>query len=186
VLGGKTLLTGALLVLFGICASASNLVAGRLTDSIGTRKVIVTMLVVLGSDLALLPWSGAHLWTAIIAVAVWGAASWSILGPVQHRLVGLAPQSGPVLLGLNTSCTYLGVTSAGLIGALGIQTVGGHYLGIIGAAFVVIAIGFSELATWCINVAKVAHPNVANAAVSIASSDPYRPTPITVANPPQR
>jgi predicted MFS family arabinose efflux permease len=158
VLGGKTLLTGALLVLFGLCASASNLVAGRLTDSIGTRKVIVTMLVVLAGDLALLPWSGAHLWTAIIAIAMWGAASWSILGPQQHRLVTLAPQSGPVVLGLNTSCTYLGVTSAGLIGALGVQTVGGHYLGFIGAAFVIISIGFAELATWRISIANAARP----------------------------
>jgi predicted MFS family arabinose efflux permease len=186
VLGGKTLLTGALLVLFGICASASNLVAGRLTDSIGTHKVIVTMLVVLGSDLALFPWSGAHLWTAIIAVAVWGAASWSILGPVQHRLVSLAPQSGPVLLGLNTSCTYLGVTSAGLIGALGVQTIGGHYLGFIGAAFVVISIGFSELATWRINVTKGARSKVTNPLVSIALPNPFPPTPVIVSDPPER
>jgi predicted MFS family arabinose efflux permease len=148
VLGGKPVLTGALLVLFGLCASASNLVAGRLTDTIGARKVILLMLTLLAIDLALLPWSGAHLLTAFIAIAMWGGASWSILGPQQHRLVTLAPQSGPVVLGLNTSCTYLGVTSAGLIGALGIQTIGAHHLGLIGAAFVVLAIGFAELANW--------------------------------------
>jgi predicted MFS family arabinose efflux permease len=170
VLGGKPLLTGALLVLLGVSGTAANLLAGRLSDSIGTRKVIVTMLVVLAIALASLPWSGAHLWTAIIAIAAWGAGSWSILAPQQHRLVTAAPHSGPVVLGLNTSCTYLGVTGAGLIGALGIQIVGAHNLGYIGAAFVVIAIGLAELAARRINVANAARP--------AAPPFPFRPTPV--------
>jgi predicted MFS family arabinose efflux permease len=144
----------------------------------GTRKVIVTMLVVLAGDLALLPWTGAHLWTAIIAIATWGVASWSILGPQQHRLVTLAPQSGPVVLGLNTSCTYLGVTSAGLIGALGVKIVGGHYLGFIGAAFVIISIVFAELATWRISIANAARPvaSVPNHSAHSRSQSGERPS----------
>jgi hypothetical protein len=59
--------------------------------------------------------------------------------------------------GAEHSCTYLGVTSAGLIGGLGVQTVGGHYLGYIGATFVVVAIVIAELATSRINVANAAH-----------------------------
>jgi len=136
------------MVLWGSCGTACNLFVGRLIDSIGNRRAIVTMLVILAAVLATLQWSGAHLWTTAIALAVWGSVGWGLLVPQQHRLVLLAPQSAPVVLGLNTSFTYLGVTAAGLIGAVGIRTVDGHHLGVIGAVFAVAAIGVAELASW--------------------------------------
>lgn len=154
VLGGNTILMGALLVLWGSCGTACNLYAGRLVDKLGNRRIIVAMLVVLVAVLASLPWASANIWTATIALAVWGAVGWGLLAPQQHRLVSAAPQSAPVVLGLNTSCTYLGVTAAGLIGALGINTIGGHELGLVGAAFAVVSIGIAELATWRINAVK--------------------------------
>jgi predicted MFS family arabinose efflux permease len=151
VLGHNTLLEGALLVLWGSCGTIGNLASGRLADSIGNRKVITGMLVVLALVLACLPSAGANLWTAIIALAIWGTVGWGLLAPQQHRLVSIAHQTAPVVLGLNTSCTYLGVTAAGVIGAVGIQAVDGHDLGYIGAAFVVVAIVVAELATLKIN-----------------------------------
>jgi predicted MFS family arabinose efflux permease len=147
VLGGNTVLMGALLVLWGSCGTVGNLIVGRLLDRIGSRRVIVAMLIVLSAVLASLPWAGANLPTAIVALALWGAVGWGLLAPQQHRLVSAAPQSAPVVLGLNTSCTYLGVTAAGLIGALGLQTVGGHALGYIAAVFTLAALGVAELAT---------------------------------------
>ena len=146
VLGGNTLLTGTLLVLWGSCGTACNLLAGRLIDKIGNRKIIPALLTVLAVTLASLPWTGANLWTAIIALIVWGAVGWGLLAPQQHRLVIIAPQAAPVVLGLNTSCTYLGVTGAGIIGAWGIPALGGHYLGYVGAALVAVALVASELA----------------------------------------
>jgi predicted MFS family arabinose efflux permease len=158
VINGNTLLMGALLVLWGSCGTACNLLGGRLIDKVGNRKVIIAMLIVLAGVLVSLPWAGANLFTATIAIAIWGAVGWGLLAPQQHRLVTVAPHSAPVVLGLNTSCTFIGVTTAGVIGALGIQSIGGHYLGYIGAALVVVSIVIAELATWRINVANGAHP----------------------------
>jgi predicted MFS family arabinose efflux permease len=152
-IGHNAVLTGALLVLWGTSGTMSNLVAGRLADSIGDRKLIFTMLVVLTLVLVSVSWAGASLWTTIPALIVYGAVSWGLLAPQQHRLVTIAPQTAPVVLGLNTSCTYLGVTTAGVLGAVGINTVGIHHLGYLGAFFVVIALGVAELATWRINLA---------------------------------
>jgi predicted MFS family arabinose efflux permease len=160
VLHHNTLLIGALLVLWGSSGMVANLIAGRLSDSIGNRKVVFSGLVVLGLVMALLPLASENIWTTAIAVAIWGGVAWGLLAPQQHRLVAVAPQSAPVVLGLNTSGTYLGVTAAGLIGALGIKVIGGHNLGYIGAAFVVVALGLAELATLCINAAnRRAHDN---------------------------
>jgi predicted MFS family arabinose efflux permease len=145
-------LVGLLLVAFGLSGTIANLFVGRLADSMGNRKLILGMLSVLVIVLSSLSWAGAALWTAIPALIIWGACGWGLLAPQQHRLVAVAPQTAPVVLGLNTSCTYLGVTTAGIVGALGIPLLGGHNLGFLGAALVLVALGIAELATWRINV----------------------------------
>ncbi|RRA50210.1 MFS transporter [Acidipila sp. EB88] len=147
----NTLLTGALLVLWGTSGSLSNLVAGRLSDTMGSRKLVLGMLVLLVAFLLTVSWTGANLWMTIPALVIYGATSWGLLAPQQHRLVAVAPQTAPVVLGLNTSCTYLGVTTAGIVGAVGIRSVGAHNLGYLGAIGVLVALIFAELATWKIN-----------------------------------
>jgi predicted MFS family arabinose efflux permease len=151
VLRHNTLLTGALLVLWGSCGTICNLAAGRMVDSFGSRNVISGMLVILALILASMAWAGGSLGATILSLAIWGAVGWGLLAPQQHRLVSLAHQTAPVVLGLNTSCTYLGVTAAGVIGAIGIQSFDGHHLGYIGACFVLLGIVATELATSRIN-----------------------------------
>ncbi len=153
-LNHNAVLVGGLLVLWGLSGTVSNLVAGRFSDSIGNRKVIVGALVMLALVMASLQVTGANIWTTAIVVSIWGAVAWGTLAPQQHRLVAVAPQSAPVVLGLNTSGTYLGMTIAGVIGAVSIPVVGGHYLGYIAAALVMVATGVAELAAWRINAAK--------------------------------
>jgi predicted MFS family arabinose efflux permease len=150
-LGHNTLLIGALLVLWGASGMVANLVTGRLADVVGNRRVILAGLLVLIAVMAWLPIAGASLWTTAVAVALWGAVAWGLLAPQQHRLVVVAPQSAPVVLGLNTSDTYLGVTAAGVIGALAIPAVGAHALGYVGAGIVVVALVLAEWATLKIN-----------------------------------
>lgn len=112
------------------------------------------MLAVLAIDSALMPWTSAQLWTAVPAIAIWGAAGWGLLVPQQHRLVSLAPSIAPVLLGLNTAGSFFGIAAAGLVGAAGIQAVGAHNLGFIGAGLAVVAFLVAELAT--VRIAAVA------------------------------
>jgi len=157
-IGHNAVLIGTLLVLWGTSGTVSNLAAGRLADSIGNRKLIVSMLIVLTGVLLSVSWAGASLWTTIPLLVIYGVVSWGLLAPQQHRLVNLAPQTAPVVLGLNTSCTYLGVTVAGVVGALGINSVGAHHLGFVGAVLVVMALAVAELATRQINLSGVSYP----------------------------
>jgi predicted MFS family arabinose efflux permease len=145
-IGGNPTLFSGLLVLWGAAGTVSNLLAGRLIDTIGSRKVLVTMLALVLADFILLPWTGASLSTAIPAILVWGACGWGILVPQQYRLVSIAPPIAPILLGLNNSATFLGTTAAGIIGAAGIDEFGGHELGWIAAVLVAAALIVSELA----------------------------------------
>ena len=142
----STALLGALLVLWGSGGTATNIVLSRLLDKFGPRWVLVAMLSVLVIDMALLPWASAHLWSSVIAIGVWGVAGWGIMGPQQYRLVSLAPTTAPVVLGLNTAATYLGVTAAGVLGAAGLQVLGGHNLAFFAVTLFVVAIVTSEAA----------------------------------------
>jgi predicted MFS family arabinose efflux permease len=157
-IGHSALLTGVLLVIWGTSGTVSNLVVGRLADSIGDRKLIFTMLLVLMLVVATVSWTGASLWTTVPALIVYGAFSWGLLAPQQRRLVAIAPQTAPDVLGLNTSCTYLGVTTAGVIGALGLPVFGAHHLGYLGAVLVAISLAVAELASWRIAVATAPEP----------------------------
>jgi len=158
-IGGNSLVFGALLVIWGAFGTVGNLTTGRIVDRLGVRKVLLTVMLLEVVNMVLFAWSGATLWTAALAIAIWGLFSWSIQAPQQTRLVSLAPTAAPVVLGLNNSGTYLGVTSAGIIGAAGVQTVGAHNLGVIGTMLIVLAVVVCELATWritAVNRAKAA------------------------------
>ena len=143
-IAGNTGVLGGLLVLWGAAGMMSNVLAGRLIDRMGTRKVLNVMLAVVLTDFVLLHGTASHLWTAIAAVFVWGACGSGTVVPLQHRLVSIAPPIAPILLGLNSSAIYLGTTVAGLIGAAGIQTLGAPKLGYIAAAFVAASLIVAE------------------------------------------
>jgi len=146
VTGGNPARLGGLLVLWGAAGTISNLLAGRLIDRIGNRRVLVTMLGLVLADFVLLPWTSTSLVNAIPAILLWGACGWGILVPQQHRIVSIAPAVAPIVLGLNNSATFLGTTAAGMIGAAGIDLFGAQGLGTIAAVLVAGALLVSELA----------------------------------------
>lgn len=154
VIDGNSLVLGGLLVLWGAAGTVANLMAGKLIDRLGPRQVVIGALLALIIDFVLMPWSSGHLWTAALSILVWGGAGWGILVPQQHRMVSLNPGIAPILLGLNTAGTYMGVTIAGLIGALGLHVVGPYWLGIVGIVPILLALAASELAARQICAAK--------------------------------
>jgi len=160
---GNPLIMGALLVIYGASGTFGNLMAGRIVDRVGPWKVLTAVMIIVIGDMMLFSWTGTMVATAIPAIAIWGVFSWSIQGPHQSRLVSLAPTAAPVVLGLNSSATYLGVTAAGVIGAAGIQTVGAHNLGFVGMGLVFLAFLMCQLATWRISAVSRAEGAVAAA-----------------------
>jgi len=137
---------GALLVVWGASGTMTNIALARVLDRTSPTKVMFVVLVVQAVDMAFLPWTSASLWPAALAIAVWGATGWGIQGPQQYRLVNVAPVIAPVLLGLNTAATYLGVTTAGILGAVGIHYLGAHYLSLLSVGVFVLAIFASHVA----------------------------------------
>jgi predicted MFS family arabinose efflux permease len=143
----NALIFGALLVVWGTSGTATNLVLAKLLDRTGARKVLLAVLAVLILDMALVPWASAQRWTSVLVVAVWGATGWGIQGPQQYRLVNMGSDIAPILLGLNTAATFLGVTVAGVLGALGIHAFGAHYLSFASAGLFALGAVTTEIAS---------------------------------------
>jgi DHA1 family inner membrane transport protein len=48
----------------------------------------------------------------------WGLSSWCQTPPQQHRQIGAAPESAPLVIALNASSIYAGIGAGTLIGGL--------------------------------------------------------------------
>lgn len=146
--GDERLLAGMFL-LWGVAATVGNLVAGRLVDRFESRSIINTMLGVAIINFCVLPWSSAHVGTAIVALVIWGICGWGLIVPQQHRLVHVSPQVAPLLLALNNTATYLGLAGSGVLGGVVLKSIGGHYLSLVAAVLIAMALVCAVVAQRC-------------------------------------
>lgn len=146
VTGGDERILAGLLLFWGVAATAGNVLAGRLVDRFDSRRIINATLAITAANFCLLPWTSANALTAAVALSVWGACGWALIVPQQHRLVKTAPQVASLLLALNTTATYGGLACSGVLGGLLILFIDPHYLGPIGALFLVMALLSAEIA----------------------------------------
>jgi predicted MFS family arabinose efflux permease len=146
VTGGDERLLAGLLLFWGVASTVGNALAGRLVDKFESRKIINGSLVIALVNFCLLPWTSAHPVTAAIALAVWGFAGWGLMVPQQHRLVKTAPHVAPLLLALNNTATYGGLACSGLLGGIVLLFIDRHFLSLIGALGLAVALLFAEVA----------------------------------------
>nr|WTB34923.1 MFS transporter [Streptomyces sp. NBC_00830] len=144
--GGNGTTLAALLFVWGVASTIGTLGSGNLVDRLGARRIINTTIVVLAVDFALLPWTSAHLATAVVALVVWGICGWGFLTPQTHRLIGAMPTAAPMLTGLSSATLYVGVSIAPLVGQAGMAWFGAPWLGPIGAVLIALGLMAAETA----------------------------------------
>lgn len=132
--------------IWGFAGIAGATLAGRLTDRWSGTAVVRLTLAVVFVDFALLPLTSAHTISAATAMLVWGVCGWGFVVPQQYRLIGLAPQSAPILLALYTMAVYAGTSASGVIGALALQVVDRHQLPLVGAGLILCGLAVEECA----------------------------------------
>jgi MFS transporter, DHA1 family, inner membrane transport protein len=144
--GGSGTTLAALLFVWGLAATVGTLVSGGLIDRFGGRRIINTSITVATIDFALLPWTSAHLLSAVAALLVWGVCGWGLLAPQTHRLITAMPTAAPLLTGLASAMVYIGVSAAPLVGQAGMAWFGAHWLGAVGAVFIALGLVAAEAA----------------------------------------
>lgn len=154
--GDGRILAGMFL-LWGVAATAGNLLAGRLVDRFRSRHIINAMLWLAIINFCALPWASAHVLSTVVALTIWGICGWGLIVPQQHRLVQLKPDVAPLLLALNNTATYIGLACSGVLGGAVLREVGAQYLSLVAAALIAIAFLLAEAAHRCMNRPRIEH-----------------------------
>lgn len=105
------------LLVGGISGVAGNLLAGRLGDRLGaagTLQLSVVGMACGSSALLLLP---GLPWLGMAAYGFWSMAGMGFYAPQQKRLIGLAPGLRNLLLAINASALYLGMSLGAAAGS---------------------------------------------------------------------
>lgn len=129
------------LLLFGVGAVVGNAIGAWLTTRIGSDhalRLLAASQIAIMPALTLLP---AGMSVALALTLVWSLAAWSFMVPQQARLVGLAPHYQGLLLALNASAIYVGVSIGSSLGSFTLEHVSSYgSLGLVGAAVAALAL----------------------------------------------
>jgi len=142
------------LLVGGISGVAGNLLAGRLGDRLGAPRSLqlsVIGMACAGGALLLLP---GLPWLGVAAYGFWSMAGMGFYAPQQKRLIGLAPDLRNMLLAINASALYVGMSLGSAAGSQAWLHLGPSSLPAVALVF----IGCSLATFWLSRRAELAGP----------------------------
>ena len=105
------------LLVGGVSGVAGNLLAGRFGDHLGApRSLQISVIGMACGGVAMLMLPGLP-WLGIAAYAFWSMSGMSFYAPQQKRLIGLAPDLRNLLLAINASALYVGMSMGAAAGS---------------------------------------------------------------------
>lgn len=136
------------LAVFGAAAVIGSLTGGHLSDRFGARMVIqraLLLITVVYAALGALAAGGS--WSAnfsasaaMLLMVLWGLVGWQLPTAQQLNLMQLAPHAAPIVLSLQGSALYLGVSTGAFVGSLALRFGSPALLGWIGAGCELLAL----------------------------------------------
>ncbi|QBD75133.1 MFS transporter [Ktedonosporobacter rubrisoli] len=110
-----------LLACFGLGIVCANWISGRLADSFRPHWLVLIFLGALLVVQFALPLLTTTLISGAILLLLWGMSFASLFIPQQQRLLNIAPEHANVLLALNNSGLYLGISAGAAVGGLALR-----------------------------------------------------------------
>jgi MFS transporter, DHA1 family, inner membrane transport protein len=114
-LGGSGI--ALVLAVFGCMAFAAAVLSGPATDKFGPSRILFTLCALLAILLPLVTQGPAEPIILTIIVGAWSLCSWFHFTAQQSRLVAIAPHLAQLLLALNASMLYVGISIGALLSA---------------------------------------------------------------------
>ena len=128
------------LSLFGVSGVAGTLLGGAATDRFGARRTLWVQLTVLGTMMALLPFTAGQWPLMMTVMMVWGVAGFGTMAPQQSRLASMASREAPLLLSLNSSMLYFGMALGAAVGGAAAPVLGFGRLSWVGVGAVLLGL----------------------------------------------
>ena len=108
-------LVSVALVIFGIAGVAGNFLAKRIADRAGADRLIAVSLVTMIAAFVLFQFVPAWAPAAIALMMVWAGSNDVFMPSQQRRLAELAPQARGLVLALNASALYVGMSAGSML-----------------------------------------------------------------------
>ena len=111
--------TGVAIVLaiYGCMAFAAAVLSGPATDKFGPSPVLLTLCLLLAVLMPLVTQGPSTPIALTLIVGAWSLCSWFHFTAQQSRLVAIAPPLAQLLLALNASMLYVGISNGSLLAA---------------------------------------------------------------------
>lgn len=130
-----------ILFLLGICGLIGAKLSGILGNRIGISNTQGISLIGQGTAMLILfIFSYINIFIALGALLLWCGLAWIFLPPQNARLSAMVPESASIIVSLNNSGMQLGTAAGTAVGGVVIAVLPIHYVVLVGAFFVTIAI----------------------------------------------
>ncbi len=103
------------LAIYGCMAFAAAVLSGPTTDKFGPSTVLLTLCALLTILMPLVTQGPSHPVALTLIIAAWSLCSWFHFTAQQSRLVAIAPPLAQLLLALNASMLYIGISNGSLL-----------------------------------------------------------------------
>jgi DHA1 family inner membrane transport protein len=127
-------------LLAGLSSVIGNLLAGRFGDRLGASRTLAGVIIGLAAVFLLVLTLPGRPWIGMAAFAVWSMVGMAFYAPQQKRLVGLAPDLRNLLLAMNSSSLYIGMSLGAAASSHAWRTLGPWSLPLASAAFLALAL----------------------------------------------
>ncbi|MGQ0414443.1 MFS transporter, partial [Bacillus sp. HC-TM] len=126
--------------IFGIAAVIGGGFGGWLADKWGSKKSIISIIIVFACAIFMLPLMTFSFPLFIIMMGLWSMLSWAISPAQQNYLIEIAPESAGIQQGLNNSALHLGIALGSTVGGVVIEKSSVIYNAWVGGGFIILAL----------------------------------------------
>lgn len=124
---------------FGVGGITGNVLAGRFADRFGAVRVMAASLAGMMFAFVAIAFLPVHPAIVLPFMAFWSGIAFLFMAPQQKRLIELAPQQRGLLLAVNASAIYLGMSLGTIVGTRVYHAWGIEAVNIASCAIVVLA-----------------------------------------------
>lgn len=125
---------------FGIAAVAGGAVGGTLSDQFGSKKTILSVIVIFGMAIVSIPFTTFSIPMFFMLLVIWAMMSWAITPPIQSYLIESSPDNAGILISLNNSSLHLGIAAGSFVGSIVVEGIGIDKTPFAGSIFIVLAL----------------------------------------------